>query len=358
MKHIFFTVGPAQIHPIYASIMQQALQAQIGSISHRSKTFMAIYEDADMHLRTLMNIPNTHAILFAGSASELWERILLNTVQQHSFHFINGEFSQKFFNYAKALNKQSEHLTIENGNGFLGNLEVPDNTELICTTQNETSTGVRWQTEQLKVLKEKYPNKLLCTDIVSSAPLQEVDFNFMDMAFFSVQKAFGMPAGLGVWIVNKNILEKAKAIKKSGISIGAHQTLEAYLKNYENWQTPSTPNVMAIYCLGKIAEWYNANNFAALKKELFVRMDNLYEALSNSNVFTPLVVDKNSRSRTIAVFNTSKPAAQIIEAAKHTGLILGSGYGSLKEYQIRVGNFPAISNEEWLQMQNFLIAQR
>jgi phosphoserine aminotransferase len=46
---------------------------QIGSISHRSGQFKKIYQHTDEQLRILMNLPAENAIMFTGSASEIWE---------------------------------------------------------------------------------------------------------------------------------------------------------------------------------------------------------------------------------------------------------------------------------------------
>jgi phosphoserine aminotransferase len=351
----FFTVGPAAIHPNYAIFYNEALQENIGSISHRSEVFRKIYQHTDASLKKLLQIPETHAILFGASASELWERIILNTVAYKSAHFVNGAFAKKFYDYAKACGKQTQLIEADFGAHFnLDAVKIDKDVELICTTQNETSTGVKWSAQELKSIKQKYPNTLLCTDIVSSAPLQDVDFEFMDMAFFSVQKVFGMPAGLGVWIVNKSILEKTKSIQAQDIGIGAHQTLLAYLSNYQNWETPSTPNVMAIYCLGKISEWYNQNNFKLVKNNLENRLNNLYDSIAKSTTLSPFVAEANNRSTTVAVLKTTISSKSIITQAKEIGLVLGSGYGNYKEQNIRIGNFPAVSDYDWNRMTDFL----
>ncbi|TAG55006.1 MAG: phosphoserine aminotransferase, partial [Runella slithyformis] len=100
MKNTYFTAGPAQMYPTFEKHLQTALNEQLGSISHRSQKFRDIYKFTVEQLRQLMNIPDTHGIFFAGSASEIWERILLNCVEHESFHLVNGSFSKKFYEYA------------------------------------------------------------------------------------------------------------------------------------------------------------------------------------------------------------------------------------------------------------------
>jgi phosphoserine aminotransferase len=332
----FFTVGPSQLYPTYQEHYLNALKNDIGSISHRSVAFRALYKFADQQLKTLLQIPDTHAIFFASSASEIWERIILNTVYKTSFHFINGAFAQKFKDYSEQLGKTALHHTVAHG-AFLdmNTIEIPDEVELICTTQNETSTGSALDAEILKKIKLKYPNKLICTDIVSSAPLQTVDFEYMDMAFFSVQKAFGMPAGLGVWIVKKSILDHHNELKKHCIT-SPHNSLSYYFKNYEKWETPSTPNVMAIYCLGKIAEDFNTIGLSTLRKEAELKRFFLHEELSKI-LFLKKAITHKQESLSVVVYNTI-PQIEL----ENEVLVLGKGYGEFINNQIRIANFPAL----------------
>ena len=102
--------------------------------------------------------------------------------------------------------------------------------------------------------KDKYPDALVVVDAVSSLPYPSFDFNKIDSVFFSVQKGFGLPAGLGVWIVNEKCLAKADKISKAGGSIGTYHSLPTLLANERKNQTPETPNVLSIYLLNKVVD--------------------------------------------------------------------------------------------------------
>ena len=47
-----------------------------------------------------MNIPEDNGIFFTGSATEIWERLIQNTVEHESFHLVNGSFSKKFYDFS------------------------------------------------------------------------------------------------------------------------------------------------------------------------------------------------------------------------------------------------------------------
>jgi phosphoserine aminotransferase len=343
MAKTYFTVGPAQLYPTFATHIAQAVNEQVGSISHRSEAFRKMYQHADEQLRALMNIPNTHSIFFAASATEIWERMILNTVVHKSAHFVSGAFGKKFMEFSKLLGKEVQVYTSEHGEGFpnLPEYKIDSDVELICTTQNETSSGVSIRPDLLAAIKQKYPNKLLCTDIVSSAPYAQIDFKAVDCAFFSVQKAFGMPAGLGVWIVNDACISKSETI----INKGAHNTLVDYAKNYKNFETPSTPNTLGIYLLGKIAEDMNKVGIAHIRKTIDERAEAMYKI--NNNKLQPLVTDLAVRSKTTVVYKSTLSAKEWNAQLAADEFIVASGYGAFKQSEIRVANFPAISDEAW-----------
>lgn len=352
MNPLYFTAGPSQLHQQYIAFHKEAMQLNLGSLNHRSEGFRKIYQETDKQLRILLNLPNSHSIYFTGSATEIWERLILNLVEQNSFHFVNGSFSQRFYEFSKMLGKNAQYTNAKHGEGFdINSIEIPNNTELICTTQNETSAGVSIPTTDLIELKKQNPNSLVCTDIVSIAPISNIDYNFVDSSFFSVQKAFGMPPGLGVWIVNDACKEKANKISKKGILMGAHQQILNFQTNYEKWETPSTPNIVAIYILGKIAASFNEIGIANIRKEITEKAKLMYHFANDSDEFSALVKNEKHRSESMIVLSCKKTSSEIIAILKHKEIHVSSGYGALKNNEIRIANFPTTTLDE---MKNLL----
>ncbi len=339
---VFFTAGPAQLYPTFEHHLQTAVREQIGSISHRSKQFKAIYQHTAEQLRTLLQIPATSQLLFMGTATDVWERAIQNGVEKETFHFVNGAFSKKFYDFAVELGKKAHKLEAPFGEGFdVRSVSILETVELVALTHNETSSGVSMPVADIHHLKKQHPDKLFVVDMVSSAPYPALDLSLIDSAFFSVQKGFGLPAGLGVWIANEAFLQKAEALKQKGQYIGTHQSLPTLWKNAANWETPSTPNVLTIYLLGKIAEDMNKQGIANIRKETDEKATLLYNFLEKSELLSPAVQNPAHRSATVAVANVQGTAAEVIEKMKGKGLIIGSGYGNFKDRQIRISNFPA-----------------
>lgn len=343
----FFTAGPAELYPKFEEFLQQAMDEQVGSISHRSGQFKKIYQHTDEQLRILLDIPSENAIMFTGTASEIWERMVLNCSELETFHLINGSFSSKFEQYAAALGRHTHVMKKSAGEGFTyPEIVVPEYAELICTTQNETSTGVQMREADIHKLKRSNNNKLLAVDMVSSAPIPDLDFKVVDTAMFSVQKSFGMPAGLGVWIANEACLEKANSILAKGKSIGGHHDLPSLWSQSKEYQTPSTPNMLGIYILGKIAEDMNEIGIAAIRKETDRKAKKIYDYFEKKAGYGLGVQNEQLRSRTVAVIDTPTPSKEIIAKVKEENMVIGSGYGSKKESQIRIANFVATSMEQ------------
>jgi phosphoserine aminotransferase len=346
MNTIYYTPGPAALYPTVTQHLQKAISEHIPSMSHRSSQFRALYQSVYEGLKELLDLPAGYGIFFLGSATEIWERILQNCVEKDSFHLVNGAFSRKFYDFAGNLQKQAHKQEVAFGQGFaIHDIQVPESAEMIAFTQNETSSGVATPLETIHAIKEQYPNKLVVVDAVSSAPYPEFDFTKIDSAFFSVQKAFGLPAGLGVWIAHEKCLEKAKQVASKGHITGTFNQLPNLWKFFEKFETPATPNVLTIYLLDKVIQDMLKVGKERIRQETDLKAIMLYDFLRESEQFDVFVENPDFQSNTVIVANTRKPARPILEYLAQKGLIVGSGYDKSLE-QIRIANFPATSVEQ------------
>ncbi len=341
MKNIYFTVGPSQLYPTYHKHMQQALKEDIGSISHRGQLFKEIYKNADSQLRKLMNIPLTHHIFFTGSALEAMERTVQNLVELSSYHLINGEFSKKFFEFSVQLGKKPQKIEVKPGQGFdFKKIKIPKDVELICLTQNETSTGTMIKMDQIYSLKKKNPQALIAMDIVSSVPYVDIDFSKIDSAFFSVQKGFGLPAGLGVLIVSNKAVKKAQQLHKKNVSIGTYHNFLSLVEKETIFQTPETPNVLNIYLLGQICQDMNKIGIKKIRQQIDEKAKLIYDFFDNHKSLKPFISDLDFRSTTTMTIETNGLSKKIITQLASKGFIVSEGYGQFKDTQIRIANFP------------------
>jgi phosphoserine aminotransferase len=345
--HVNFTPGPSQLYFTVADHARDAFREGIPSISHRSKLFEQISAEATVGLRQLLNIPGGHSIFFTGSATEIWERCIQNLVEVKSFHLVNGSFSKRFYEIAVQLNKRPSKQEAKEGQGFEDNIAIPEDTELIAVTHNETSTGVSLPLETIYKLKEKNPTALLVVDAVSSLPYPDLDFTKLDSVFFSIQKGFGLPAGLGVWIVNQKCIAKAEHLLSKGISIGSYHTIPSLKTNADKHQTPETPNVLGIYLLNKVVHDFLRRGVVSLRKETEYKAAILYQALEQHPLFSAFVQDKKFQSKTVIVAECQSHTERLTKFLQEKGLYPGDGYGPFKKSQLRFANFPAHSKEQY-----------
>jgi phosphoserine aminotransferase len=347
MMHTNFTPGPSQLYFTAADHARQAFKDGIPSISHRSKQFEQISKEATDGLRQLLNIPADYHIFFTGSATEIWERIIQNLVEEKSFHLINGSFSKRFFEISQQLDRKPEKLSAPEGKSFDDNITIPPGTELIAITHNETSTGVSVPLEMIYAVKENHPNALIAVDAVSSLPYPNFDLGKIDSIFFSVQKGFGLPAGLGVWIVNQKCIDKSETLLKRGMSIGSYHNIPSLLSHAQKNQTPETPNVLGIYLLSKIIQDFLRKGIDNIRRETEYKAAILYQALEQHPLLSAFVEDKKFQSKTVIVADTQSHTERLRKFLMEKGLHPGDGYGPFKKTQLRFANFPAHSKEQY-----------
>jgi phosphoserine aminotransferase len=358
-KNIYYTVGPAALYFTAEEHIKNALAEQVPSISHRSIHFQNIYRKAAGNLRELMGIPESYYILFLGSGTEAWERILENCVVQSSCHLVNGSFSKRFAETAKSLNLKTEIFTAQHGLCCKPEeILLSNNSELIALTHNETSTGTMQPVNDISEIRKAFPDTLLAVDVVSSAPYIDFAVEDVDSLFFSVQKGLGMPAGLGIWVINERCLQKAEQKQEKGMSIGSYHSIPSLIESSVKYQTPETPNVLGIYLLAHVLEDMNRKGIEQIKKETVYKAEVLYQALESCNYLSPFVKNKSCRSKTtiVAELENEAESEKLHQYLKAKNMIVSTGYGQYKNQHIRIANFPTHSREQIEMLADALLA--
>lgn len=347
MKRFFFTPGPSQLYFTVEEHLKSALTENVPSISHRSAAFQEIYRHTTDLLKELFRLPAGYHIFFTGSATEIWERSIQNLVEYESCHFVNGAFSQRYAGIAENLGRKTSVIRVSEGKVVdVESVLITESCELIALTQNETSTGASHALGDVEKIRKGFPNQLISLDIVSCAPYSNIDYSLVDMAYLSVQKCFGLPAGLGVWIANERCIQKSETLLGKGMSIGSYHSLPELLAKSQKNQTPETPNVLGIYLLGKVAEDMLAKGLDMIRREIDYKAAVLYNAFEKSEFLSPFVKDPAHQSKTTLVAEVAVLSRVILNKLAEKGMIIGSGYGPFKERHIRIANFPTHSKEQ------------
>ncbi|PIZ63535.1 phosphoserine aminotransferase [Candidatus Roizmanbacteria bacterium CG_4_10_14_0_2_um_filter_39_13] len=338
----YFTVGPSELYPIVPSKIKQALKDGVLSISHRARIFDELFESTTNNLRTLLSIPKKHSIFFLSSGTEGMERIIQNMAKQKTLHLVNGAFAKKFYQIALQLKKDPLKIEVEYGKSFdWKELSIPRSTELVCVTQNETSTGVAIDLKQIYTLKRKNPKVLFAVDVVSSIPYVTVDYSKIDAVFFSVQKGFGLPAGLGVLIVSPAAISKSLSLEKQYLSTGSYHSFSSLKKNADKYETPETPNILDIYLLNEVVKDMLNKGIDLMRKETEEKAKYIETFVEKSRELSYLAENSEIYSKTVHVLKVNGGAKQLMEHLKKHGFLISSGYGAMKNDYVRIANFPA-----------------
>ena len=345
MKPVHFAPGPSELYFTVEDHLRQALRQSVPSLSHRSKEFERIVERATSGIRTLIGLPDSFHIAFTASATEVWERSIQNLVISRSTHYINGSFSAKYAEIASQLGRTTDQVKVPEGKAF----DEPGRhtSELIALTHNETSTGVSLPVDFVNSFQELNPDSLIVVDAVSSLPFPQFDFSKIDSVFFSVQKCFGLPPGLGVWMFNDRCLAKANQMKTTGHLIGSYHSLPSLHQFAIKNQTPETPNTLAIWLLAGVVEDLLRKGIQTIRRETEYKAAILYQALDKHPLVTSFVSDSRWRSKTVVVAQTGAHTQPLASHLAQRGLLAGDGYGPGKGNQLRFANFPTHSKEQY-----------
>ena len=354
MHKKYFTPGPSGLYYTVEQHVKQALRTGIASISHRGSEFEGIYKQVDSNLRNLLNLPDNYKILFTTSATEVWNLTTESLVTEKSAHIVNGAFSEKFYRVVNNSDKAALLIQSEWGEFPEIDYKLIKQADHIAITHNETSTGVSTPLDTIYKIREANPEAIISIDAVSSLPYLAIDYTKIDALYASVQKCFGLPAGLGMWLVNDRCINKAEKVNKKITGLKSHHNLLALVKQAEKFQTVSTPNVLSIYLLAQVTSDMLNRGINLIRSEMKYKSAIFYKMIENHSKLHAFVRDKSLRSDTIIVLNTNEHTDDLITFLERKKLIIGTGYGKMKNTQTRIANFPTHSKEQFEMLSDLL----
>jgi phosphoserine aminotransferase len=344
-----FNPGPSAVYPAVRQYLTDAFDEGWLSAPHRGERFTGLVRQTVTDLRAKLNIPQDYTVFFLSSATECWEVLTQSLTPTKSFHLYNGAFGEKWLDYARALRPASS------GQSF-GIDELPDvhtlpfgdDTDLVCLTQNETSNATQLRDGFILNVFNRLGNALLAIDATSSLGGIQLKYIKADIWFASVQKAFGLPAGLAVMVLSPRAVARFRHLNERA----HYNSLTAQYEKMLNWQTNYTPNVLGIYLLSRVLQ--DRAPIKAVHQHLQDRATKLYDFFENATQLSPLVQNPETRSTTVV--GLQGPPALIDEVKRSAlaqGLQLGNGYGTWKANTLRIANFPAIPDAAYEKLVQF-----
>jgi phosphoserine aminotransferase len=356
MPPITFYPGPSKIYPKVAQYLQDAYDSGILSANHRSQMGMALVEDCIKIVKEKLAIPLPYEVYFFGSATECWQVIAQSlSSQSRSIHFYNGAFGQKWADYSAKLIDDTLPIASQDYNqafdlvNLRQSLAGQSSNDVLCITQNETANGTQVDMPSLAAIKANN-QQLIAVDVTSSIGGIALDWHLADVWFGSVQKCLGLPAGLALMVCSPRAVAQAQTINNRQF----YNSLCFVKDNFDQFQTPYTPNMLAIYLLKRVLE--DAPTIAEIDHQIKQRATDLYAFfVENPTIGLQALVSNTAlRSATVLALQGSQTSvAAIKQLALNAGIILGNGYGLLKDKTVRIANFPAITDAEVERLTSF-----
>src|SRR5436190_10365970 len=288
---ISFYPGPSRVYDELPKWVKSAHKKDILSMSHRSKEFMTLAKKTVTLLKKNLGVPADYTVFFLSSATECWEVIAQSLVQDKSIHIHNGAFGEKWFEYTRRLKPQAQALPFE-VNDELKPLSFPDG-DVICLTQNETSNGTEVSNKIIAAIAKSNPQPIIAVDATSSMAGIVLDFACADVWFASVQKCFGLPAGLAVMICSPRAISRMKDLAERD-----HYNSLLFMKEMiDKWQTSFTPNVLGIYLLWCASR--QAGRIGQTEKKVRRRQKDWIKFFKGSKDLQLYISNSAVRSRTV-----------------------------------------------------------
>ncbi|SHK81152.1 aminotransferase class V-fold PLP-dependent enzyme [Hymenobacter psychrotolerans] len=345
-----FNPGPSQVYPQVRQYLQDAFDEGWLSAPHRGERFTGLMRQTVQELKNKLNVPQDYTVFFMSSATECWEVLAQSLTPRKSFHLYSGAFGEKWYEYAKALRPASVGYPFGlNEVPDVAALPLPDDeTDLVCITQNETSNATQLRDGFILNLYNRLGSALLAVDATSSMAGVQLKYIKADVWYASVQKCFGLPAGLSLMILSPRAVARLREINERS----HYNSLASQYEKMLNWQTTHTPNVLNIYLLYRVLQ--DRPVIKAVHQHLQDRATKLYDYFEQATQLTPLVTNPETRSTTvIGLQGTPTLIEEVKRRALAQGLQLGNGYGNWKAGSLRIANFPAIPDAAFEQLVQF-----
>ncbi|MFQ3575925.1 MAG: aminotransferase class V-fold PLP-dependent enzyme [Cytophagales bacterium] len=337
-----FYPGPSKVYPSVSGFYQEAFAKGISGINHRSVFFQDIYKELVTLFKKKLDVPEDYYVFFVSSATECWEIVSQSLVRFHCSHIYSGDFGEKWSSFARALDSASEGFEHSiNHAPDVEEFEISFTTEAICMVHCETSNSYLLNDSVVEAFQKEYPQSLMVLDATSSLGGVELDISKGDVWFASLQKCFGMPAGMAVLICSPKAIQKGLV---SGERMHYNSLYKIY-ENYQKWQTTHTPNVLNFYVLMRLLD--EMPHIKEISKNTYHKHGLLNRQLEELEL-EQLIENPIYRSPTVL---TLKLQEEKIEHLKNEmlakGIIVGNGYGRWSKNTFRIANFPAHELEDF-----------
>ena len=323
-----FSAGPAVLPE---EVLREAAEEMLDykgcgmsvmEMSHRSKAYETIINEAEADLRDLMGIPDNYKVLFLqGGASQQFAMIPMNLMKNKvADYIVTGQWAKKAYQEAAKYGRANKIASSEDETfSYIpdcSDLPISEDADYVYICENNTIYGTKFK---------ELPNtkgKTLVADVSSCFLSEPVDVTKYGVIYGGVQKNIG-PAGVVIVIIREDLITED--------TLPGTPTMLQYKIHADNDSLYNTPPAYGIYICGKVFKWLKKQGgLAAMKVHNEAKAAILYDFLDNSKMFKG-TVRKEDRSLMNVPFVTGDADldAKFVKEAKAAGFENLKGHRSV-----------------------------
>ena len=282
-------------------------------MSHRSKVFQNIIDEAEADLRDLMGIPSNYKVLFLqGGASLQFSMIPMNLMKNGvADYIVTGQWAKKAYAEAQKYGKANKIASSEDKTfSYIpdcSDLPISPDADYVYICENNTIYGTKYK---------KLPNtkgKTLVADVSSCFLSEPVNVSDYGIIYGGVQKNIG-PAGMVISIIRDDLI--------TDDVLPGTPTMMKFKTHADAGSLYNTPNCYCIYMCGKVFKWLKKmGGLEVMKQRNEEKAKLLYDFLDQSKLFKGTVVPED-RSLMNVPFITGNADldAKFVKESKEAGL--------------------------------------
>lgn len=320
-----FSAGPAVLpEPVLRRAAEEMLDYRgtgmsVMEMSHRSKAYQAILDQAETDLRRLMGIPQNYRVLFLqGGASQQFAMVPMNLMKNRvADYIITGQWAKKAWQEAKLYGRANVAASSQDRNfSYIpdcADLPIDPQADYVHICENNTIYGTKFH---------RLPNtkgKNLVADVSSCFLSEPVEVSRYGMLYGGAQKNVG-PAGVVIAVIREDLIDEDV--------LPGTPTMLRYHVHADNGSMYNTPPAYGIYICGLVFQWLlEQGGLEAMGQRNREKAAVLYDFLDSSRLFRG-TVEKKDRSLMNVSFITGSDEldAQFVAEAAQAGLVNLKGH--------------------------------
>ena len=323
-----FSAGPAVLpEEVLKEAAAEMLDYQgtgmsVMEMSHRSKAYQRIIDEAEADLRELMNIPDNYKVLFLqGGAHQQFAMVPMNLMKNGvADYIITGQWAKRAWQEAQKFGKANAIASSADKTfSYIPDctdLPISEDADYVYICENNTIYGTKFA--QLPNTK----GKTLVADVSSCFLSEPVDVSKYGIIYGGAQKNIG-PAGVVIVIIREDLISEDV--------LPGTPTMLQYKTHADNGSMYNTPPAYGIYICGKVFKWLKKQGgLEAMKEYNEQKAKILYDFLDQSKLFRG-TVEKKDRSLMNVPFVTGDKEldARFVKEAEAAGFMNLKGHRSV-----------------------------